>query len=508
MKGKLKCIPALLLVLALLIPQRVSAAGRLTVTTVSGEKGEQVAVEVLLTGDDVCSGNFDVCYDSEVLTLITAETGEGNWLSTANEIKRGTVRVGFAQTTLLTDVVLCRLIFEVLDTTPAGGTAVTITNARLYNENAKPTDVRLTFGSVSRDCVWYTLKNADTVEGQGVRAEVHMSGTMQPCGGNFVLTYDPAILHVTGVLTLDGLDNSQMTYNLDEPGIVRVAFAGTRPVSSGALCAVLFRAVGTAGTTAMVELQEVRSYDENANSMDTEVSSGEISIVLPTEADPKLWVVGGAMNEDGSATASVVLQGRGKVCGGQATLLFDDTMDVKIQAERGVEYHREEGGIHLSWARETPASEAETLLTVTFPEAIESALTFDGNVRVYDSESAQIGVVDIRPGAITTRERIHVTVEEVVVETEEEMSEVSITVDLADAAFFNEEEKTETITPMLALYKNGQLIGIEVPDPTRLDNGVAELSLSAAADTAITDYAVFFAGDDTMPLCAALCSEE
>lgn len=508
MNGKLKCIPALMLVLALLIPQRVSAAGKLTVTTVSGEKGERVAIEILLTGDDVCSGNFDVCYDSEVLTLVSTETGEGNWLGTANEIRHGTVRVGFAQTTPLTNAVLCRLIFEVLDTTPASGTAITIANARLYNENAKPTEVRLSFGSVSRDCVWYTLKNADTVEGQGVRAEVHMSGTMQPCGGNFVLTYNPDILHVTGILPLDGVNNSQMTYNLDEPGIVRIAFAGSRPVSPGALCAVLFRAVGTAGTTAAVELSEVRAYDEDALPMDTEVSSGEISIVLPTEADPKLWVVGGAIDENGSASASIVLQGRGKVCGGQATLLYDNAMDVEIHAERGVEYHQEEGAIHLSWARETPASEAEMLLTVTFPEAIECPLTFDSNVRVYNSDSERIGVVDIRPGAISTGERLHVTVEEVIVETEEEKSEVSITVDLADAAFFSVEEKTETVTPMLALYKNGQLIGIDVPKPTRLDNGVAELSLSAEADTAITDYAVFFAGDDTMPLCTALCPEE
>lgn len=503
-KRTLKSIPALLLVLALLIPQSVSAAGKLTVTTVSGQKGEQVAVEVLLTGSNVCAANFDVSYDSEKLELVTAEPEEGTWWGSVNAVRPGTVRVAVANATPLSGVVVCRLSFKVLETTPAAGTAVTITNARLYDENGDSTDVNLSFGSVRRDCVWYALKNADTVEGQGVRAEVHMSGTMQPCGGSFTVAYDPDVLRVTGVLALDGLEHSAMTYNTDESGIVRIAFAGTRAVESGALCAVLFRAVGTAGTTTGVELSDVRAYDENAEAMDTEVTSGDISIVLPTEADPKLWVVGGAMNEDGSAVASVVLQGRGKVCGGLATLFYDPSMAVEIRAERGVEYRLEEGTIHLSWAREAPAGDAEMLLTVTFLEAVESALTFDSNVRVYDSESQRIGVVDIRPGAITAVERVHLTVEEVVVETEEEKSEVSVTVDLADAAFFSEEEKIETVTPMLALYKNGQLIGIHVPDASQLDSGVAELSLSATADTAITDYAVFFAGDDTMPLCAAL----
>ena len=52
MKRKIRCALALLLALVLMIPQGVYAAGTLTVTTVSGEKGEQVTVEVCLTGDD------------------------------------------------------------------------------------------------------------------------------------------------------------------------------------------------------------------------------------------------------------------------------------------------------------------------------------------------------------------------------------------------------------------------------------------------------------------------
>ena len=71
-----------------------------------------------------------------------------------------------------------------------------------------------------------------------------------------------------------------------------------------------------------------------------------------------------------------------------------------IQAERGVEYSQQAGEIHVSWAKETPVSGAETLITVTFENAVESALIFDGNVRVYNENSERIGVVDIRPGAI------------------------------------------------------------------------------------------------------------
>lgn len=503
MRKKFRCALALLLTLVLTVPQGIYAAGVLTVTTVSGETGEQVAVEVCLTGDDVCSGNFQVRFDSEKLELISAQKGDGNWLGTVNEKEDGVVLVGFAQTTPLTEAVLCRLTFQVQENTPAEGTKITIENARLYNEDAKLTETTLKFGKVSRDCVWFTLKNADTVEGQGVRAEVHMSGTMQPCGGNFTLTYDTQVLRVTGVLPLDGLESSRMTYNLDEEGVVRIAFAGTQPVSGGVLCAVLFRAVGTAGTTTAVELSEVRAYDENSKAMDTEVSSGDIQIVVPTEADPKLWVVGGALNEDGTATASIVLQGRGKVCGGQCTLQYDQAMELEIRAESGVEYRQEAGKIHVSWAKESPASDVETLLTIEFKNAVASDLTFDSDVRVYDADSKQIGVVDIRSGAITAMERVHLTVDEVVVETEEEKSEVSITIDLADATYFSEEQ-VSAVTPMLALYKDGKLIGIDVSPVSEMSGGVAEISLSATSKAAITDYAVFVADAGAIPLCEAI----
>ena len=506
MKRTIRCALALLLTLALVIPQGIHAAGTLTVTTVSGQKGEAVAVEVCLTGDDVCSGNFNVRFDSEQLRLISAQKGDGNWLGSVNEKEAGLVRVSFAQTTPLTEAVLCRLTFEVLSNTPAEGTAVTIESARLYNVDADPVASSLVFGSVSRDCVWFTLKSTDTVEGQSVRAEIHMSGTLCPCGGSFALTYDAEVLRATGVLALDGLENSQMTCNLEESGVVRIAFAGEQPVRTGALCAVVFQAVGNAGSGTAVELSEVRVCDENSDAMDAAISSGEIQVVVPTEADPKLWVVGGALNEDGTATASIVLQGRGVVCGGQCTLLHAPGMTVEAEPAADVEYRLEEGKIHLSWAKETPVMEAETLMTVTFANALESELTFDGNVRAYNANSTQIGVVDIRSGSITATEQIHLTVEDVAVETQGKITEVSAAVDLADAVYFTE-APAENIMPMLALYNEGRLVGLESCSVSQMDDGVAEISLTATARGAVTDYAVFVTGEGTAPLCGAVKSE-
>lgn len=505
MKRTIIRLLALMLVCALAVPQGAYAAGTLTVTTVSGETGQQVAVEVCLTGDDVCSGNFNVCFDGENLRLVSAQKGDGSWLGSVNEKETGLVRVSFAQTTPLTEAVLCRLIFEVTENTPAGGTDVTLSNVRLYNEDARSVDSTLVFGKVSRDCVWFSLESAETVAGQGVRAEIRMSGTKLPCGGNFSLTYDSDTLQATGVLALDGLTGSQMTYHLEEPGVVRIAFAGEMPVASGALCAVIFRAVGEAGTAAEVELSDVRAYDENSRQMDTEVTAGEIRVVLPAEEDPKLWVVGGAINGDGTADASVVLQGRNRVCGGQFSLLYDGAMDVEIEAEPGVEFRQESGVIHVSWAKETPMDDLRTLLTVRFSDAVESPLTFDSNVRLYDGDSARIGVVDIRNGAVTAVEQVHLTVDDVEITPSGKGSEVSATVDLADAAFFTE-APAETVMPMLALYQDGRMVGIATVSDARFRDGVAEVSLTAATKAPVTDYAVFVTGDGA-PLCTAVRGE-
>lgn len=504
MKRTIKCLLALVLVWALAIPQGIHAAGTLTVTTVSGEAGQQVVVEVRLIGDDVCSGGFDVRFDSDKLQLVSAQKGDGSWFGAVNEKEDGLVRVSFAQATPLTEAVLCRLMFNVTENTPAGGTDITLGSVRLYDEEAKSVDATLVFGKVSRDCVWFSLKNAETVAGQGVRAEIHMSGTKLPCGGNFALRYDSETLCATGVLALEGLDGSRMTYHLED-GVVRIAFAGEQPVGSGALCAVIFRAVGKAGSSADVTLTDVRAYDEDSQSMGTEVTSGRIQVVVPTEEDPKLWVVGGSLNEDGEAVASVVLQGRGRVCGGQFSLLYDSSMTVDVTAEDGVEFRQEAGAIHVSWAQETPMADAKTLITVAVSDGVESALSFDSNVRMYDGDSTLIGVVDIRNGAVTAAEQIHLTVDEVTVEPSGKGMEVTATVDLADAAFFTD-APAESVMPMLALYQDGRLVGIATDPAVRFHDGVAEVSLTAKSKTAVTDYAVFIAGDGA-PLCAAVWGE-
>ncbi len=179
---------------------------------------------------------------------------------------------------------------------------------------------------------------------------------------------------------------------------------------------------------------------------------------------------------------------------------------MEIRVRDGVEWNviEETGEIRISWADETPDIPADPLVVLTFPQAVESDLTFDSNVYLVDANGDQIGEVDIRSVALTSvREQVRVVVDAVMVKAQEKLSEVTIDVDLADIAYFTE-QAVEKVVAMLALYENGRLVGIDVADAAAMDSGVSEVSLSASCGRKITDYVVFVVGDGSFPLASAL----
>ena len=81
----------------------------------------------------------------------------------------------------------------------------------------------------------------------------------------------------------------------------------------------------------------------------------------------------------------------------------------------------------------------------------------------------------------------------------------TVAVDVADMQRFSG-HAVSSVTPMLALYQGGRLVGLSAAGTMTLTGGVGELSLSAAAKEDVTEMRVFLmdAGGDYSPLCAAL----
>jgi hypothetical protein len=505
MKTKVYGRTALLLALLLLLSQTALGAGTVSVSSVSGKTGELAAVEVRLTGDDVCSGNFTICFDSDSLQLVSAARADGSWFGYVNETGPGRVRVSFAQTTPLTDALLCVLSFRITANTAPQGSAVTVENLRLYDGDGQTVGGSVQTGAVTRQCAWFHLDSAETVAGQSARVEVSLDGGMLPAGGNFTVNYDPDVLEPTAVLALDGLGGAALDYSLTTPGAVRISYAASEAIPGGRLCAVIFRAVGGAETGAQLTLTDVRAYDENSEPVDTAVTAGSVRVVAATDKAPKLWVVGGALNEDGTATVSVVLQGRGQICGGDFTLKYAGGITV-IQTASGVETQAEDGALRVSWASATPALEELTLVTLTLSGGAEGkAVDFGSDVRLYDSGSTQVSVVDIRPGTLTAQGQVSVQMAESTVAATASGTRVTVEVDLADVGLYTD-QPLKTVTPILALYADGRLAGLAMEDGAALSGGVAELSLTAKSTAAVTEYKVFLldAAQSATPLCPAL----
>ena len=64
----------------------------------------------------------------------------------------------------------------------------------------------------------------------------------------------------------------------------------------------------------------------------------------------------------------------------------------------------------------------------------------------------------------------------------------------------------ESITPVLALYEDGRLVGLEMQTVSEFSSGTSEIELSAESDDAVSDISVFLleGTGDMVPLTASL----
>ena len=222
-----------------------------------------------------------------------------------------------------------------------------------------------------------------------------------PTGGSFTFTYDPKCFQVRSVQALDSLKGAVMTYNVKKDGVLSVAFSSTKEIADGNLCAIVLQTISKEQADSAVRLTDVRLYDENSQPLDTSVTDGTISVTAPSSRDPKLWIVGGALQDDGTATVAVVLQGRGVTCGGNFDLCFDASMTAEVESSIA-EYQIEnaDGTIRVSWASALPYADEQQLMVIKFSGATDGKkLDFD-SVKLYGESNTLISVVDVRPATI------------------------------------------------------------------------------------------------------------
>ena len=493
---------ALTLLLALCTPFALAEGRVLSITSASGRAGETVSIQVYLTGS-ASGGRLELAYDPAELELCQW-TGADGAMCFFNHEQPGLLIMTFASTGALENTSLCTLEFRVSAATPESGSALTLKSFRLYDENGDSVPATAEKGCISRSTARLTLSREQTAERQSVRMAVRLEGELSPAGGNFTLQYDPDCLRLTSVLKLHP-SVELLTWNESELGTVRVSFSSTQPLSAGELCAAMFRTVGTAGDTSAVTLTDVRMYDTDGKTIDASAKDGSVDVVLPSDRAPKLWAVGGAIQPDGSAVVSVVLQGRGVVCGGSFTLTYDQSLSVQAEASGSCQINAEPGRIRASFASATPVADQITLFKLTIQNAVPGAIDLS-DVILRDDSGSRIAVTDIRPTTLSRTSSAAAFAGTLQADTTGGQTQYLLDVDVSDMHAGTPKART-AFTCLLVLYNSeGQLEGLSIQKIAASDSGVNELTLAASVSESPAYAKVFLLSDVSagLPLCGAL----
>lgn len=518
MKRVRQAVAAFLAAIALcfLLPSAAIAAdgtASLTVIGAGAPRGGNVSVVVeLAQTSGICGGSMEIVYP-ETLTLVKAEAGEllsGTAAQVNPNYTADSVRVNFASTAPVGEKGnVCVLTFQVKEGAPLGDTTVSLRNVRLYDENVASVAAEVRNGTVEVQYAKLRVSSVEAVAGQSVRMELFLEGGLDPAGGSFTIAYDDTKLTAGGVVAGTILSGHLLSSNKTEAGI-RVNWAGAEPVTEkGMLCTVTFHVKQGAAGTADVGIRDFVCYDQEGLRLDTLQEDGTITLLTPTEQNPKLWVVGGAVDsESGKALVSVVLEGRGEICGGSFQLTYPTTgctlKEVKntayTESTVSAVNNQEPGKIVFSWAGAAPSVQSEALIQLEFSvtDLTGDLLLELGEARMLDADGAAAVQVDIRSGKLLSDQTKFQlpTVDTMSVESGSGTTAVELGLDIADAAHFSEDGVQAGATQLvMVLYQEEkmQTVAMKQEDfSLKFDeNGIAQVQVSASCVGSADSVKVF-----------------
>lgn len=500
----------------------------LAVSSVTGEKGGEVAVQVTLNGGQIGGGGFDIRYNNSVLTLKSAAAGtfENVLVIVNRKYAENVARVSLAGSAALpAECVLLTLTFTVSATAQPGAYPVELENVRLYQASAadqNPVAVtpQLQNGGVTVPCVKLRVNTVEAAAMQSVKVQILLEEGLYPAGGGFTVTYDTAGLTAGEVARGSALPaSSALVKNVDQSkGKIVISWAGDTSAQKGVLCTLTFAVSASASGELPISLSAVSMYDTTPSAMDWSVTNGAVKIVTASEKSPKLWVVGGLAEADGTATVGIVLEGRGSICGGEFTLRYDpekcelltrelpETLDAVAVVNSPLETSdnkTDAGIVKLAWAGATPSVKSQLLLVLKFRVTGSSALALEA-AKTLDARGNAVARVDLRSGAIRTGdEELQTPLMSVdSVAGTSGKTAVTATVDVANAMQFTD-QKPQNVRVFVSLYENGQMKTVEIePEGITFDeNGIASVAVDAACQGSATLMKVFFLQESTGAPC-------
>ncbi len=505
---------AVLLLAALPLPTSAEGSA-LIVGDTAGRRGETVGITVSLREVmGIASGGFNVVYDSSSLVLISAEAGsalDGTSTVVNPSYSGNSVRVTFAGAEMLShagDVLV--LQFRIKNNAAFGKHEVSLSSVKLMNVNSQVVVSSGTAGGVSVRSVSLALSSAACIAGQDAQLDVELIGDLLPSGGEFELHYDPTYLTNAAVRKEATVGGTSITLlaNVDAAnGTIRISWASANPISRmGKLCSVLFTTDCGASGAVEVTFANVHFYDESGSAAELNTcSNGTITFEQAAPAAPMIYLLGGQRDTDGNATVRIIADGANSVCGGSMTLNFDASLCVPVGVlakssslttnPEDVLYSN--GRIVLAWAHPSPPQEAECLIEIKFAmqSSAASALLISG-VELTDQNGNAVPA-NVYEGKIGINSPVQMTAVS--------LSDDSVLSGYVLDAAGSGESQTVEIKAILAFYRNGQMLGVQMSEtPLSLaETGIAafRFGLSVPAGTNQLRLFVVQSNGSFVPMC-------
>jgi len=489
-----------LLFLAFAYPKDSHAIGSLSVSRVFAAEGDTVTVTLTLNSEDIHSGNLDIPFDPTAVELLETKRGDGNWLGNVNQTSDNMIHVNFASMAPFPqNTEICYLTFRVLELAPQTQIYLIPSNVRIYDiDGNEATGIFFTGGILWQDRLELSISEAAATPNQSAQVTVSMAGYSCPTGGNFYIEYDPSLLSPTAVESSANASHSQLIYNTDTPGKLKISYAGLSAIKEGPLCAISFRVISDTPAEASLTLSNVFMYDERGNSLSPEITHGCINILEPSDKAIEFWVRGGAIQDDGSAVASILLHGRDRTCGGSLTMMFDPSVEVSTLSGINCTYKVIEPGIlRLSWASAQQYCDETVLATISFKNAVETPLVLT-DVLLFDENGTMLSDVSVHQGTISANSSITANVRELTMKSEGKQLHIVAELNLSDILYHS--DPIEAASVLLALYNNGQYKAIAHQPISFQDNGTAEVTVEIITSEAVDSYKILFVDQFHLPL--------
>ena len=503
------------LALALLPAPSRAAAPTLSVGTVSAGRGDEAVVEISLSRvNGVAGGSFTAVYDPDALTLLGAEAGVGG--GTVNtRYADNAVRLSFAGTAALKKAgTLLTLRFRVRGDAEPGLSAVTLERARLYDVNASPVEVTASSGGVKIPAVLLAVSSGRGIPGQSVKLDILLEEGLLPAGGRFDISYDPKVLSPGSVKAEPALGGVpvDLSWSADEgAAAIRVSWASASSAGApGKLCTVIFSVTEDASGETAVRLEGLKCFGEDGGPVACLPSAdGTVTVERDYSSQPMLYIVGGRLEQDGSATVEIAVDGAGEVCGGSFSLAYDTgkcrltelTTVMDCAAVNPASPGEAAGTLKVSWAGDSPSLDNETVLRLRFEMLSEDPSPLELSAVVLKDRAGK-GVED----AVTVcgKAGIKADLQAPVAELVDDNGSLELRAMLFDAAFCGG-DATGSARVMAVASSGGRFAGaVLAPYAAEFDhNGIARVTLdvSSAADAGTLSLLLTDADGNMIPMC-------